>query len=279
MTSVILNGQFPLLGFSLTATSFTVLNNFTLSATIPGGCIGGLTYDVNIHFSNPFSDFSPGSFTCVAVPEVTGVSPTSGTTLGGTTIYISGNFLNGATAVTVGGVAATNVSIPNNNTIVATTPAGVAGAASVIVTTTGGTSAANSFYTYVLPPAPTVTSITPNSGPSSGGTSVTIVGTHFGGATSITIGGSAVAGVTIVDDNTITATTSSGTLGVKDVAVTTPSGTGTGVGLFTDVPPPPTVTAIGPNNGSTAGGTFVTITGNNFTGATAVTIGGTPVVA
>ncbi|WP_161492852.1 putative Ig domain-containing protein [Pseudomonas putida] len=37
----------------------------------------------------------------------------------------------------------------------------------------------------------------------------------------------------------------------------------------------PTLSGISPNNGSTAGGTSVTLTGTNLTGATAVTIGGT----
>jgi len=39
---------------------------------------------------------------------------------------------------------------------------------------------------------------------------------------------------------------------------------------------PPTVTSTSPTNGSTAGGTSVTITGTGFTGATAVTFGTTP---
>ena len=44
---------------------------------------------------------------------------------------------------------------------------------------------------------------------------------------------------------------------------------------YTYVTPPPTVTSISPANGTTLGGTTVTITGTNLTGATAVTFGGT----
>lgn len=39
---------------------------------------------------------------------------------------------------------------------------------------------------------------------------------------------------------------------------------------------PPTVTALAPNNGSTAGGTPVVITGTNFQGVTAVAFGANP---
>ena len=57
---------------------------------------------------------------------------------------------------------------------------------------------------------------------------------------------------------------------VVDVVVTTQGGTGTGSGLFTYVTPAPTVTAIAPTSGPALGGTSVTITGTNLTGATAV---------
>jgi IPT/TIG domain len=48
------------------------------------------------------------------------------------------------------------------------------------------------------------------------------------------------------------------------------------VGAGTACPSTPTVTALSPTSGTTAGGTPVTVTGTNFTGATAVNFGGTP---
>jgi hypothetical protein len=45
------------------------------------------------------------------------------------------------------------------------------------------------------------------------------------------------------------------------------------------VAPPPTFTSITPSSGSIVGGTSVTITGTDFTGATVVTFGGTPAVS
>jgi IPT/TIG domain len=71
------------------------------------------------------------------------------------------------------------------------------------------------------PTAPTVTAITPATGPTLGGTGVTITGTGFTGATGVTIGGQAAA-FTFVNDTSITATTPVGTAGTANVVVTTP---------------------------------------------------------
>lgn len=80
--------------------------------------------------------------------------------------------------------------------------------------------------------APTVSSITPNSGSNEGGTNVTIKGTNFAGASNVTIGGAAATNIKIIDPSTITATTPVGTAGNADVAVTAPGGSDTGNGLF-----------------------------------------------
>ncbi len=89
-------------------------------------------------------------------PTVTGISPATGSTLGGTPVTITGTGFTGATGVTIGGTAATGVSVTNDTTLTATTPAGTAGTASVVVTTPGGANAANTLYTYAAP-APAAT--------------------------------------------------------------------------------------------------------------------------
>jgi len=81
--------------------------------------------------------------------------------------------------------------------------------------------------------SPTVTSITPASGPTAGGTAVTITGTNFTGATAVTIGGVAATGFTVASATSITVNTPAGTAGAKNIVVTTAGGTGTGTGLFT----------------------------------------------
>ncbi len=92
------------------------------------------------------------------------------------------------------------------------------------VTTPAGTGTELTAYGYIVPSAPTVTGVVPNSGSSLGGTSVTITGTFFTGAFSVTFGGSAATGVTVVNDSTITATTSGHAAGLVNVAVTDAEG-------------------------------------------------------
>ena len=258
------------------ATGVTVVNATSITATTPAHAAGA----VSVVVTTPAGSNGANTlYTYVTpAPTVTAINPTSGTTAGGTSVTITGTDFTGATGVTIGGTAATGVTVVNATTITATTPAHAAGAVSVVVTTPAGSNGANTLYTYVTP-APTVTAINPTSGTTAGGTSVTITGTTFTGATGVTIGGTAATGVTVVNATTITATTPAHAAGAVSVVVTTPAGSNGANTLYTYVTPAPTVTAINPTSGTTAGGTSVTITGTTFTGATGVTIGGTAATA
>jgi IPT/TIG domain len=69
----------------------------------------------------------------------------------------------------------------------ATAPAGSVGSVNVTVTTPSGSSNGNLSYTYDL--VPTVTSVSPDSGPVAGGTMVTVDGSGFAlGYTTVEIG-------------------------------------------------------------------------------------------
>jgi hypothetical protein len=88
------------------------------------------------------------------VPTVTGVSPTSGPTAGGTSVTITGTGFTGATAVKFGTTSAPTFTVNSATQITATAPAGT-GTVDVTVTTPGGTSAVNApadRFTYTSAP-------------------------------------------------------------------------------------------------------------------------------
>ncbi|MBM3116683.1 putative Ig domain-containing protein [Jeongeupia naejangsanensis] len=210
------------------------------------------------------------------VPTITSISPTSGSTGGGTSVTITGTGFTGATAVKFGATNAAPGSVVVNSatSITATSPAG-SGTVNVSVTTPGGTATLTGAFTYVAP-APTVTSVSPSSGPEAGGTSVTITGTGFSSANAVRFGATNAGSVIVNSDTSITATSPAGS-GTVDITVTTPGGTSatSAADQFTYTVPAPAVSGVSPNSGPTAGGTSVTITGTNFTGATAVKFGAT----
>jgi hypothetical protein len=89
------------------------------------------------------------------------------------------------------------------------------------------------------PTAPTVDSVIPNSGPTAGGTSVTIGGTNFTAATAVAFGTAAATTYTVNSATQITAMSPPGP-GVVDVTVTTANGTSapSSADLFTYLQPP-----------------------------------------
>ena len=205
-------------------------------------------------------------------PTVTAVSPSSGTTAGGTAVTITGaNFAVGATVI-FGSASATNVVVVSGTQITATTPAGSAGAVTATVSNPGGQSGALAgAFTYVAPP--TVTSVSPSSGPVAGGTRVTVIGTNFASGATVTFGGTAATNVVVTNSTTITATTPVHAVGAVTVTVINGNGlSGNLVGGFAYIGQP-TVTAVSPSSGSTAGGTALTITGTNFAVGATVTFG------
>ena len=224
-----------------------------------------------------FSYHSPKAH--MAAPAVSGVFPATGPPGGGTAVTISGTGLADATMVSFGGSAGM-ITSDSATQITVVSPPG-SGTVDVAVTTPGGTSTAGTF-TYSTsspsPPAhPAVTGLSPSSGPAGGGTSVTISGSALGSASRVSFGGAA--GTITADSATrITAKSPPGK-GAVTVTVTTPGGTAT-AGKFTynaaSPPPParPVVSGVKPNSGSTGGGTSVTITGSNLSGATGVSFGG-----
>ncbi|MEU7632873.1 IPT/TIG domain-containing protein, partial [Nocardia sp. NPDC049220] len=188
---------------------------------------------------------------------------------GGTTVVLTGTGLTGATAVNFGTTPAASFTVDSPTQITAVAPPGT-GTVSVTVTTAGGTSNGLT-YTYVA--APALTTVVPNTGSVTGGTTVVLTGTGLTGATAVNFGGTPATSFTVDSPSQITAVAPPGT-GTVLVTVTGAGGTSNGV-AYTYVAVPALASII-PGSGPVTGGTTVVLTGTGLTGATAVNFGTTP---
>ncbi|MET7763645.1 IPT/TIG domain-containing protein [Streptomyces sp. NPDC005393] len=248
------------------ATSVVVVSNTQITAKTPAG-----TGTVKVTVTGPTGTSTqnvPFTYTTVAAPVLTGLGPTSGPAGGGNTVTINGTNLSGATSVKFGlNSAAILTNTPTQITV--TAPAGT-GTTNVTVTTPGGTS--NPLpYTYIATPAPALTSLSPTSGPTGGGNTVTINGTNLTGATQVLFGATPATILTNTPTQ-ITVTAPAGT-GTTNVTVTTPGGTSNPLPYTYVATPAPMISSLSPTAGPTSGGNTVTINGTNLSGATLVKFG------
>ena len=253
------------------ATSVVVVNATSITALTPVGTAG--SKDVVVNTPGGSATKIDAYTFIISAPTITSVSPSSGPTAGGTSITITGTNLNGATSVLVGDSIAT-ITSKQASQIVALTPAGTVGLKNVVLNTSNGTVTKLNAFNYEASSAPTIASVSPSSGPAAGGTAITITGTNLTGATSVTVGGVAATSVNVASATSITALTPAGTAGAQAIVVTTVGGAATLSEGFTYFIPVPTIASLSPNSGTTLGGTPITITGANLTGASSVTFGG-----
>jgi hypothetical protein len=227
--------------FGSAPATYTVNSSAQIVATSPPG-LGAANVTVTSS-SGTSATSSVNQFmyqTPVVPPAVTALSPSSGSTAGGTPVSITGTGFSGATMVRFGANPA-SFTVFGTTQITATSPPG-AGTLDVTVTTPTGTSATSSadLFTYlVMPPPPTVTAVTPGSGAGLGGTQVSISGSGLSGATTVKFGTTLATSFTIVGSTQITAVSPPGS-GIVDLTVTTPNGTSaiSVADRFTYVPDP-----------------------------------------
>src|SRR6185312_12206680 len=145
-------------------------------------------------------------------------------------------------------------------------PAGAAGPAAVTVTNTDGqvgTFAGG--YTYLTPvPPPTIRGISPNYGPPSGGTAVSIIGSGFQVGAQVLFAGAQATNVNVISSTSLTCGTPGGNIGTVNVTVKNPDNQAFTLNCgFTFLAPtqnpPLQVISVTPNTGSSAGGTVITI--------------------
>jgi large repetitive protein len=190
--------------------SGTFMHTFTTPGTYPYYC--------SLH-SFPGGTIMNGSVqVAAAVPTLTSVSPSSGSSSGGTAVTLTGTNFDSTCTVDFGGAAATAVSAMNATTINATTPAHAAGAVTVGVTCGGSTGTLTNGFTFNN--APAITTVSPTSGLP--GSTITITGSGFQTGATVTFRGTASPTVTFVNATTLQAVVPNIANGAATIVVTNP---------------------------------------------------------
>lgn len=275
------------------ATGVAVVSPTLITANAPAGPSGSVTLTV----TNP--DGTAASFAGVSYggvttgvggqPSVSSVSPSVGSSAGGTVVSINGSGFIAPATVTFGGVPATSVTVVSSYLITATTPPNPVGTVSVLVAgPAGSVGGLTSGYTYELA-WPRVTSVSPSTGALVGGTTLTITGSGFAPGATVTINGQPASTVSAVSPTQIIVTTPAGPPGSATLLVTNPGGAISGLAsafAYSANPQAPvpsgattTISGVTPSSGPSSGGTAITILGSGFLPGATVTVGGVSVAA
>ncbi len=245
--------------FNGTTASFVLDSNDLITAVVPEGATSGPVTVVN---PGGTAASTAGFTVTLPAPRVDAFSPRGGRP--GAVITVTGAHFTGATAVLLGGVAATH-EVVSDVTIRVMVPAG-ARTGMVFVSNPGGTNATSP----ILVVAPVIESFTPSAGPP--GTMVAIHGYNLDFAGAVSFGGP---GATFSSQSAtlIHATVPAGAV-TGSISVANIGGTASSASVFTvQTPQPPVITSFAPPQAAI--GASVIITGSHLSTVTAVRFGGT----
>ncbi|MEV4516149.1 IPT/TIG domain-containing protein [Dactylosporangium sp. NPDC049525] len=176
------------------ATNVKVLSPTTITFAVPAKLTPGI-YDVTVMTASGTSATVAADKLAIVnppAPTIVSLSVTSGPTYQTTPVIVTGTNLGGVTAVRVGNVSALYQRVSDTQLKV-TMPVHAAGQATVKVTTVGGVVEGTAApFTYVAPPAPTVTTVTPAIGGTKTWTTVEVAGSNFGTVERVTSNGAMV---------------------------------------------------------------------------------------
>ena len=273
------DGQPAKFNFGGALATNVVVSQDGLSATMttparPAGAVSLIA--TNVDSSSTTAD----AYTYANAPTVSSLSPATGVIQGGTLVTINGtNFgTTGIPSVKFGDTVGLCVKLVSSTQITAVTRSNISGAVDVEVTPTtgGGTATKAGAYTYQEPAVePVISSVSPDSGPTTGANTVEFktTGVFPAGTPNVMFGSACALTVTRVDDKTIRATAPSNPAGARNVGITFSNGysfLANGYTYF--VPAPPAVEKVTPAVDWSQGGVSVVIEGLGFGES------GTPVV-
>ncbi|NLG87327.1 MAG: hypothetical protein GX489_08945, partial [Firmicutes bacterium] len=207
----------------------------------------------------------------ISQPIITDVFPNYGSTIGETLVTITGDEFDTADRVRVQmglGFAHIKSVSADHKTIVISTPPGNVGQSDIIIANADLAQATGEFE-YII--TPTISYISPNYGPTSGGTCVTIRGTNFPpkDRVGVRIGGQDLDEIEWNSDTEIIVTTKNGPPGLVAVEVydkndSKKSYVKLNGFTFKEKTSQPTIDKITPNVGHVDGGDEIVITGGDF---------------
>jgi len=243
---------------------------------------------VNIRAVNPSGleglyegDIIFGRFTYLGAPPpapvISSIAPAEGSVYGGQPVTLTGrNFFAGA-RVFVGGAACSNVTLRSGSSLAILVPAGAYGTVDLVVRNADNQEARlPAGFTYVAP-TPIITGATPQTGPASGGTAVTVTGDGFLPDSEVSLGGLPVADVNFVDRTRLTLTTPPGLPGPAALAIINrggPAAALAGAFAYQGSNAPPLLFNLFPRQGPVAGGILLAVSGKGFLPGAAITING-----
>lgn len=218
------------------APAVAYINSTELQVTTPAHTGGTVTVAV---IENPHHQSASlaGGFTYAAPSstalDISGVSPSQGPTSGGTVVTVNGTGFQTGAAVKFGSVLSTAVTVASSTQISAMSPSENVGTVGLTVTDPDSQSTSMpSAFTYTS--GPSVTSVSPNTGPVTGGTTVTIMGSGFQSGASVAFGGILATSVNFVSSTEVQAVTPSSPAGTVIITVAnSDSQTGTLASAFT----------------------------------------------
>lgn len=209
-------------------------------------------------------------------PKIIEVTPASGSMKGNYYIFINGENFDSKSVAYIDGLTGITTFFSDKQLRLKVPASSKIGAVDVkVVNGDGQEVIAAGAFTYILPPPPVVTEITPNQGENSGGYYIILKGENFDTTSVAYVNGVSTQTVYYSATEIRSRVPASATLGAVDVRVLNGDGQdATVVGGFKYIAPPPapapTITSISPNSGALAGGYYIVIKGTNFTNTSKV---------
>ncbi len=263
----------------LTPEKVTFLDWNHIEFTTPPGQVGSADLEVTTPYGiAPLA----GAFTYYSLEDppvglqLLGVQPAMGPATGGVEVVVASFGLTDAddTTLLFGTSLAEVISVdPAAAVIKAVTPSGPAGPVDVTLMNSLGQDILTAGYIYEA--SLEVLAMTPDHGPTAGGTAALITGEGFGPDAQVMVGALPAMSVTFIGEQTLQVVTPPGSPGAVDVTVTSDGKNGMLPGGFV-YEGPTALYVVDPTAGSVAGGTYIKLIGSGFVGDVSVFAGGNP---